>query len=136
MVITDGYVELNSVDLSTDVRSVELTFEGDEVEDSTMGNDGFKSSDVGLLSGSVNLTFKQNYNAGRVDATLWPLVSTRADIPFVIRPTSDAASATNPEYSGTAKCFGYTPLTGGVGALNETTVPLKVQGAITRDDGS
>lgn len=134
MILYDAYVELNSVDLSDLVRSVELTFEGSEEDDSTMGNDGYSASDVGLLSGSLNIEFKQSYAAGKVDATLWPLVSTRADIPFKVRPVAaDAISATNPEYQGTAKCFGYTPIGGSVGGVNTTSVPLKVQGAITRD---
>lgn len=129
-VLNDATVILNSVNLSDHVRSVELTYDADEQDNTAMANGGFSSTLTGLKNGSINLEFNQDYAASSVDATLWPLFGT--SFTFEIRPTSAAVSATNPKWTGTASMFGYSPLSGSVGQVNTTTVPLKVQGALTR----
>lgn len=130
-VLNDATVVINSVDLSDHVRSVELTYDADEQDNTAMGNDGFSSTLTGLKSGTVNLEFNQDYAASSVDDTLWPLFGTSFSI--AIRATSGAISTSNPEWQGTASMFSYTPIGGSVGQTNTTPVTLKVQGAITRD---
>jgi hypothetical protein len=129
-VLNDAYVLLNSVDLSNHVRSVEITYDADEQDNTAMGNSGYSSTLTGLKNGSINLEFNQDYAASSVDATLWPLFGT--SFAFEIRPTSSAVGATNPKWTGTASMFSYSPLAGQVGQTNVTPLTLKIQGALTR----
>lgn len=123
---TDAYVTVNSVDLSDHVRQVTLDVSADELEDTAMG-DTFRSRIGGLKDWSVTLEFNQDFAASEVDATLWPLLGSTTTV--VVRPTSAAAGATNPQYSGTVLVSQYNPLTNSVGDLATTSVTW--QGAST-----
>ncbi|WP_218020840.1 hypothetical protein, partial [Nocardia grenadensis] len=74
------------------------------------------------------------YDAGSVDAILYPLYDTDgAEFTVKVRPRAAAKSATNPEYTGTCILMEYQPLTGKVGDLSETKVEFPTQrSGITR----
>jgi hypothetical protein len=129
-VLNDAYVSLATVDLSDHVRSVELTIEADEQDATAMANGGYSQTLTGLKTGTINLEFNQDYAAGEVDATLFPLFGTT--FAFEIRPTSAVVGATNPKWTGSAQMFNYNPIAGSVGQTNTTPVTLKIQGAVTR----
>src|SRR3954463_7573266 len=131
-VLTDAYVSLNSVVLSTWVRSVTLTINADEQDASAMGASGFKTTLVGLKDGEITIEFNQDYQSGGPDATLASLQGVNTGFPFEIRPTSSAVGSTNPKYTGTAILFNYQPLGGAVGSTNVNPTTMKVQGAVTR----
>jgi len=111
----DAYVKLNSVDLSDHVMSVT-----------------WKERVAGLKDWSVEVTFKQDYAAASVDATVWALLGSTSAIPIDIRPASTDASATNPRYYGNVVLESYPPLDGAVGTLQEPSVTLQGNGALTR----
>lgn len=129
-VSTDAYVSINSVDLSDYVQSVTFNYEAEEVDETAMG-DTTRKNTGGLKNWSFDIAFKQDYAAGAVDATLWPLVGSTAAV--VYRPTSAAASATNPSYSGTGLVASYQPNPGNsVGDLATANVRISPAGTLSR----
>ena len=127
---TDYQVTVNGVDFSDHLSSVELTTDVEEQDDTTFGTNGWRSRRGGLKNGSITLNFFQDFAASEVDATLWPLLGTATTV--VVKPTSDAVSATNPSYTGSFLVAGYSPVNGTVGDLATTSVTWPAAGAITR----
>ncbi|MGW9196053.1 radical SAM protein [Micromonospora chersina] len=126
---TDAKVTVNSVDLSAYVRQVTLNVNADELDDTAMG-DTFRSRIGGLRDWSVNLEFNQDFAAGAVDATLWPLLGTTTTV--TVKATSAANSATNPQYSGSVLVSQVNPLTNGVGDLATTSITWNGAGTLSR----
>jgi len=128
-VATDYSVTLNGTNLSDALQSVNLTVQSDEVETTTFGG-GWKTMVGGLRSGSLQLNFFQDFAAGSVDATLWPLINTIGTV--VIKPTSSTVSATNPTYTASVLVNNYGPFSSSVGDLASFSVTLPTTGEITR----
>ena len=127
--MTDASVTLNSVDLSDHVASVTLDITADEIMTTAMG-ETFQSRTGGLKTGTLSIDFQQDFAASEVDATLWPLLgSTTA---FVVKPTSDAVSSTNPSYSGSVLVNQHIPVANAVGELATMSVSFPTSGTITR----
>lgn len=129
-VFTDGFVSINSVTLSTRVKSVTLNYEADSVENTGMGV-GSRSFLAGLKTWSIDVEFNQDFAAANVDATMFPLVGA-AEFPIELRPTTAVASAANPKFTGNCILEKYGPLAGGVGDLAMVTATLKGSGILTR----
>jgi hypothetical protein len=128
-VATDHKITVNGVNLSTSLQSVDLTIQADEVDTTTFGGN-FKTVTGGLLSGSVTLNFYQDFGAGAVDATLWPLLNTAATV--VITPTSSTVSSLNPSYSAVCLVSQYQPFASTVGDLATLSVTWPTSGTVTR----
>lgn len=127
---TDAVVEVNSVDMTEFTKKVTIKVDVDELDDTTFGGNGYKSRKGGLKDWSFEVEFNSDFDAAAVDATLWPLLGTVTTIS--VRPTSDAISATNPEYSGPVLIKEYTPLDGSVGDLAATSVSWPGAGVLAR----
>jgi hypothetical protein len=128
-VATDYSITLNGTDLSSSLQSVNLTIQSDEVETTTFGG-GWKTMVGGLKSGSIQLNFFQDFAAGSVDATLWPLLNTIGTV--VIKPTSTAVSATNPSYTVLALVSQHQPFASSVGDAATLSVTWPTSGTVTR----
>jgi hypothetical protein len=131
MHLSDAFVEINSVDLSDHVKSVELTYEAEALDDTVMGDDT-RSNLAGLLNWGISVTFAQDYAASEVDATLFTLVGATAFTVTVRPDKSDGVGATNPNYSGSAILTSYPPVSGAVGDFHETTVTFAPASTLTR----
>jgi hypothetical protein len=83
-----------------------------------------------LKQASVTLEFHQDFGAGSVDATLFPLLNTLATV--VIRPTSSSVSATNPSYTAVCLVNQYQPFASSVGDLATLSVTWPVSGTVSR----
>ncbi|WP_425401261.1 radical SAM protein [Algiphilus sp.] len=124
LVLKDAHVEINSVDLSNQVQSVTINYGAELPEDTSMG-DNTRSRLPGLKDWSLEITFHQNFAAGNVDATLFPLVGADA-FAVKVRSTSAAVGATNPSYEGNALLESYQPIGNSVGEV--ATAPVTIQG--------
>lgn len=133
LVFTSPSVTLNSVDLSDHVRSVSLDYKADMVDDTNAG-DTTRVRLGGIKDWTLTIEFAQDFAADDVDATMFPLVGTTFAI--AVRPTSAAASATNPEYTGTGILESYPPLGNGIGDLATTSVTIQAASALSRGVGS
>lgn len=126
---TDYKVTVNGTNLSTNLNSVELSIEADDLETTAFGSE-WRSRIGGLKTGSVTLSFLQDFGAGAVDATLFPLFNTLATV--VITPTSSTVSSTNPSYTAVALVNQYMPFASSVGDIATLSVTWPTSGTITR----
>jgi len=130
-VLTNCYVLINSVDLSDHVESVELDVDIDDVESTNFGSSGWREYQSGLKKGTIKITFQQDYAPAKVDATVWAAIGT--SVPFELRDTNAAVSATNPKYTGNLRVNGYPSVVGGkVGELGKTSVTWPTTGTVSR----
>lgn len=126
---TDYKVTVNGTNLSTNLNSVELSIEADDLETTAFGSE-WRSRIGGLKTGSITLSFLQDFGAGSVDATLYPLFNTLATV--VITPTSGSVTATNPSYTAVALVNQYMPFASSVGDIATLSVTWPTSGTITR----
>lgn len=126
---TDYNVTINGTNFSSFLRQVELTVESEDLE-TTSFQSGWRTRTGGLRQGSITLEFMQDFAAGAVDATLWPLFNSNATV--AIRPTSSAISATNPAFTAVALVTQYSPFASSVGDLATLSVTWPVSGTVTR----
>jgi hypothetical protein len=133
LVLRDCYIEVDGVDFSDHVSSVEVTLSKDEIDTTNFGGSGRERAH-GLKDDSFVLNFQQDFAASSVDATLFPLYDDETEFDVVVRATADAQGADNPTYTGTCILLEYQPLAGDVGSLSETSVTFPAQrDGISRD---
>ena len=129
IVLTNASVVVNSVDLSAHVTSVAISRSADAVETTAMG-DTARTYTGGLESGTLDITFNQDYAAAKVEATLYALVNTSTTV--VVKPVAASVSATNPSYTMSWFVAEYSPVDGSVGDLSSVSVSWPINGAITK----
>ncbi len=130
MVLTTEYVALNGTDLSSYCKKAELQLESEAKEVTTFGSAGWKEFLGGLKSGTLALEFEQDFAASALDSILFPLFGTV--VTFEVRPTSAAAGASNPKYTGSVLLAQYNPVTGGVGDDATVSISIPTTGAVSR----
>ena len=126
---TDYFVSINGTDFSTSLNSVELSQEADDLETTAFGS-SWRTRIGGLKQASLTLNFMQDFAAGSVDATLFPLYNTIATV--VIVPTSSTVSATNPSYTATCLVNSYSPHASSVGDIATFSVTWPTSGTVVR----
>jgi len=128
LVLTNMTVSLNGSQLSG-LSKVELTVEGDDIETTSYSSSGWRTRVGGLKAANVSMSIFDDFGAGALDATLWPLLNTIGTL--VITPNGTAVSATNPSYSCTA-LINSLPVGGQVGDIAVKELSWPVSGAVTR----
>jgi len=126
---TDYFVSINGSDFSTNLNSVELSQEADDLETTAFGS-SWRTRIGGLKQASLTLNFMQDFGAGSVDATLNPLLGSIATV--VIKPTSGTVNSTNPTYTMTALVTQYSPFASSVGDIATLSVTWPVSGSVVR----
>lgn len=126
----NAYVSINGTDLSAHVESLSLNHTAEELDDTTMGDTG-KGRLAGLIDDTFEVTFKQDFAAGQVDATLWSLVGAAA-FAVILKPNGSVTGVTNPKFTGNAILTNYVPMTGTVGSIATATASFLVDGVLTR----
>lgn len=130
LVLTNAVVKINSVDYSANVNQVEIATTSDEVDTTAFSSTGWRTVTGGLKSGSVTLSFHNDFAAGALDGALWPLFNTLATV--VVLPNGTTAGTSNPSYTFTALVNNLTPISGAVGDLATQNLTWPVSGEITR----
>lgn len=121
---------INSVDYTalSMVKSAQLTLDAAQLDPTAMG-DSWTEVLGGLKSGSLAVTFNDDYAASSIDQLLFPLFGTV--VTFLLRPTTAAVGVTNPNYTGSIFIAQHT-LGGAVGDLAAKSLTFPTSGAITR----
>jgi hypothetical protein len=130
---TDYKITINGANFSTNLNSVELAQEADDLETTAFGQ-GWRTRIGGLLNATVTLNFMQDFGAASVDATLNPLLGAIATV--VIQPTSAGTSATNPTYTAECLVTQYSPFASSVGDIATLSVTWPVSGTVVRGTGA
>lgn len=103
----DVMLSINAIELQDRANSVVLTYEV-EAQDATVFG-GNRASIGGIQNNSLEVTLYQDFAAGEVEATIFPLVGTTTTV--VVKPNNAAQSATNPTYTITgAYLASHTPI--------------------------
>jgi hypothetical protein len=114
-IFKQGYLSVNGVDVSDHVREVHVTTARDE-QDTTSIASANKERLYGLGDATIAVVAFQDFEAGEIDAVMWPLST--SDTPFVVaaRARNTAISATNPEYRLDEALLGdYNPIDAAAG---------------------
>jgi len=118
-VLKDAYVAINGTVVSNLANTCELEDSADEVDFTGFSSAGYKEIGGGLKDGTVSITFFSDFatpgvNAG-INNILQPLYSSGGTFSIEVRPTSGAASSTNPKMTATVRLFSYAGIAGAVG---------------------
>jgi hypothetical protein len=130
LVLTNAVVKINSVDYSTNINQVEIAVTSDEIDTTAFSSTGWRTVTGGLKSGSVTLSFHNDFAASGVDSVLWTALNSLATV--VVLPNGTAASASNPSYTFTALVNNVTPVSGAVGDLAVQNLTWPISGEVTR----
>jgi hypothetical protein len=112
--LTDAYISVNGVVLSDHGNAVTVEDNRDQVDVTAFGATN-KAYGKGLGDAKITVKFFQDFAAGKVHATLQPLIGSSSGVTVEVRPTSGARSATNPAAVMTALLFNYNFLDGSIG---------------------
>jgi len=112
--LTDAFISINGVTLSDHAKSVTVEDTRDQVDITAFGATS-KAYTKGLGDAKFTVEFYQDFAAGKVHATLQPLIGSATAVTVEVRATSAARSTTNPAAVMSALLFNYNMLTGGVG---------------------
>jgi hypothetical protein len=114
--LSNAVVTINSVDLTGECSSANLTRTFDALESTNMSNTA-RTFVGGLENSSLVVDLYNSYAVAQTYATLKSLVGTAVTVK--IKPTSAATSATNPEHTLTGAFMGTLPLVvSSLGALD------------------
>lgn len=130
LVLTNAVVKINGTDYSSNVNQVEIAVTADEVDTTSFSATGWRTVTGGLKSGSVTLSFHNDYAAAGLDSALWPLFNTLATV--VVLPNGTTVGTANPSYTFTALVNNLTPISGSVGDLATQNLTWPVSSEITR----
>jgi len=131
MVLTAAYVNLTGPgDVSAYVSKAELTVEVEEKDVTTFASLGWKEVLGGLKGGTLALTFKNDLTDDLLDEDMWAVLGTV--IAFEVRASNASVGVSNPKYTGSVLIKGWSPISGSVGDVNETSQSFPTSGAVTR----
>ena len=125
----DFKVTIGTANLSSFVTSVSLEMMADEVETTAFGSVA-RTRIGGLKDGTVSIDFNQDFVAGGVEATLYPLLGTIATVTLV--PTSGTVTATNPQYAVPCLVTQNIPVNGQIGDLATLSVTWPTSGTVVK----
>lgn len=125
-ILLNCHIEINGVDFSDHTASVEVDLKRASVDTTNMSGGG-KEQMLGLKSDQFVLELQQDFVASQVNSILFPLNQSGAEFTVLVKPTSDAVSASNPSFSGICVLPEYQVLSGKVGDLSSTKVTLPTQ---------
>jgi hypothetical protein len=123
-------VTLNSVDLSDHVTSASISRIFEELEVTAMGDSSRKFT-KGLETSTITLDFLNDTATGEVLQTLQAAWGTT--VALTLKQTSDAISATNPEYQTTVLVNNTTDINGAVGDISTQSITFTCNSVIVVD---
>lgn len=114
-VMQDAFISINSTAFSDHANSIELVDEAEEVDFTSFTVNKYKEYGQGMKDATITCTFFADFAANSIHAALQPLYSSGGTFTVEVRPTSQAASATNPKATMTARLYAYSGIAGAVG---------------------
>jgi hypothetical protein len=119
-VLTNAFISINGVTLSDHASQVTVNDNRNPVDITAFGASNIAVT-KGLGDASISLTLFQDFAAGKVHATLQPLINSSTGIVIEVRQDAGARSATNPAWVMTGLLMNYPMLDGSVGEASTLT---------------
>ena len=120
----------SAVDISTYCTNVAVNVKAAMLDITNFGSGGYHAEIPGLKTGQVGLNFLQDYAAAALDAIVRTTLGGLGALIYVdVKATNAARAVTNPSFVFAAYIADYTFITGNVGALNLSMLPLTPTGA-------
>lgn len=135
--VTTGFVEVNSVDLTDHVKSYSVDLRKDQIDDTALqtatGSEAH-SFLAGLENNEITIEFQQDFDSGKVDATLHAMWAAGVSQTIKVRAAVGTGSpeSTNPEYQIDCQLLDYTPMSGAIGDEALTSVTFLGTSIATR----
>lgn len=124
-ILRDVTVKVNGVDLSEYVQQVGVPTTTD-VQDVTGMKAKSKEKLLGIPDSQITVTFFQDFDEAKVDATLAALAGSNEPFPVVIVPKTGEVSKTNPARGSAGMVLpNYNPINGSVGSASTTDVTFE-----------
>jgi hypothetical protein len=130
-ILRDADVVLAGVNISDHVDEVEVTAACEDKDGTAMGATN-RDHTPGLRDDSFKLKLFQDFEAGEIEPTVWPLLGVEAGFLVEVKPKSGAVAANNPKYSATCVLLEHQPLAGQVGEFAMTELELPCKTSIVR----
>lgn len=131
-ILTDAFISLGGVDWSDNCTQVELPVEVEEIDTTAFTGSGWRDREGGLKNATLNATFDQSFTGGTGSLDAFIFARLGSAVAFIVRPTSTGAGTSNPQWSGTALCTGYTPISGAVGEKVTFSISWPVKTSVAR----
>lgn len=133
-VLKNAFIEVGGTNISNHCSTVTLEDSADEVDLTGFGPGGYREFGQGLKDATITAEIFQDFAPGAIDSVLYPLYDSGGTFQIKVRADAGTVSASNPQYSMTARLFSYSPLAGAVGEANSTDVVFRNAGTagITR----
>lgn len=128
-VITNAAVTIGGVDLSQHITKVTLSTMRAEIETTTFGNTA-KRRVAGLADNSASFDFNNDYIGATVEATLYPLLGSTAQVQ--VWPNGTTTGTANPKYTFNVLVTEWTPLDAQVGELTTASITWPIDGTVAK----
>jgi hypothetical protein len=128
MVIKDAAVLINGTSIADHCSAATVETSYDEVDFTTFTASNFREFGQGMGDATITLSVFQDFAASNIDSIFWPLAQSGGTFSVEVRPTSAAASSTNPKYTMTGRLFTYNPIGGAVGDALTSEIPIRNAG--------
>jgi len=122
--------------VSTRANQVTINY-GAETQDATAFSDGTRINKGGLKTWDISVEFFTDESTSgstsgvNLNETMFADVGSSTTI--AVRPTTNATSSTNPEYTGTGLLSAFSPLSGSVGDMAAATAEIASAGTLSRN---
>jgi hypothetical protein len=130
-ILKDVYFAFNAVNLSSFCKNIQLSYEADEKDSTTMTSPASLSF-PGFKRWRITAKLNQSFAAGEVDVSLFALIGDEVAKAVEVRVTSAAVAPTNPKFTGTGYLLKYPPIAGSVGDIHETDIEIGPASDLTR----
>jgi hypothetical protein len=120
---TDYVITINSTPVSTNLNSVELSLEADDLETTHFG-EADRSRIGGLQNATLTLNFMQDFGAGAIDQLLFPLLGQIAEV--TIKHKNEDVAGQNPLYIANCLVTQYSPFASSIGDIATLSVTWPV----------
>ena len=127
----DVFVTIGGIDLSDHLKEIDFEVGTEPVDDTVMGDDT-RSNMSGLKVWNVTLSFAQDFDAAKVDDTLYGYADSGAAFALVMKPTSGAVAAGNPSFTGQAILENYKPMAFSIGDFMIAPLVMRAAGDMAR----
>ena len=123
-VLRNVSVVVDGTPLTDSADEVTITEEADQQDATTFGTGGYRTFERGLITGTIQVRFNQDFDSGGVHDTLYPLWTSGDVFEVAIAPTGESSG--DPIYIADVRMFAYSFLQGSVGEISRNPVTFQL----------